>query len=97
MLKRLSGIETDGAGKPLTINATLTAGIKRKAGRQEFMRAVMVVQEDGSYNVTPSGKQSSGVMTTVTQANCYIVVPSDCKILSAGDTVKVQPFSLNGA
>lgn len=97
MLKRLSGIETVGAGKPLTINATLTAGIKRKAGRQEFLRAVMVVQEDGSYNVTPSGKQSSGVMTTVTQANCYIIVPSDCKMLSAGDTVKVQPFSVNGA
>ncbi|MBD3584665.1 molybdopterin molybdotransferase MoeA [Salinimonas sp. HHU 13199] len=73
--------------------AALTTDIKRQPGRQEFMRATLCVQPDGQWQVTPLAKQSSGVMTSVTKANAYIVVPAHTKHLATGERVQVLPFT----
>ena len=79
---------------PLTMNATLTHPIKRRAGRRDFQRATMHKMADGGYEVTPFKTQSSGVMTSITSANCFMILHEDVSQLDAGDTVPVMPFTL---
>lgn len=77
--------------RPLALSATLTTGITRRAGRSEFQRAVMQLSPDG-WQVSPLPRQSSGVMSSVTQANCYLLLDADVATLASGSTVSVLPF-----
>lgn len=94
IIKRMVGAASEQVIKPLTIKATLTTSLRRRAGRKEFVRAHMQKNAYGDYDVVPLAKQSSGVMTTVTQANCYIILPAECSEIPEGNSVTIQPFSL---
>jgi molybdopterin molybdotransferase len=76
----------------LTVTATLTKDIKRRAGRRDYQRATMSYDENGNLVVTPFKTQSSGVMTSITSANCFMIIHEDISTLSIGDTVPVMPF-----
>lgn len=80
----------------LTVTATLKGQVKRRAGRQEFIRALASQSNTGELFVTPLAKQSSGVMSTVTQANCYLLVDKETAHLRDGDPVSVQLFDTRG-
>lgn len=91
LLETMQGIHS--VPKPVIGQARLTTAIKRQSGRQEFMRATLTVQPDGQWQVTPLAKQSSGVMTSVTKANAYIVVPAETQHLATDECVQVLPFT----
>lgn len=91
LLETMQGIHL--VPKPVIGQARLTTAIKRQSGRQEFMRATLTVQPDGQWQVTPLAKQSSGVMTSVTKANAYIVVPAETQHLATDECVQVLPFT----
>lgn len=78
----------------LTLTAHLTHDWSRRPGRKEFVRACYSQNSAGQAHVSILPRQSSGVMTTVTQANCYVVVDTDCAKLAAGQQVTVQPFAI---
>ncbi|MCZ8529140.1 molybdopterin molybdotransferase MoeA [Alteromonas sp. PRIM-21] len=78
--------------EPFCVNATITTSLKRRAGRRDFQRATMVRNKQGEWEVTPFKSQSSGVMTSITSANCLMVVHEDTSELKAGDTVPVMPL-----
>jgi len=40
-----------------------------------------------------SGNQGSGVLRSVTDANCFICLPEDSGSVGMGDLVEVQPFA----
>ncbi|WP_137167135.1 molybdopterin molybdotransferase MoeA [Salinimonas lutimaris] len=90
LIESMQGLSA--ATRPLTIKAALNGQLKRRAGRQEFLRARLWQADNGDWQVTLLAKQSSGVMTTVTQANAYIIADETCTALNDGDTVTVQPF-----
>lgn len=90
VIERLQGIHQLTA--PLRMPARLAAPLSRRAGRTDFQRATMW-QETGEWHVKPLSKQSSGVMSSVTQANCYLVLPAQQAEFSAGERVTVVPFS----
>lgn len=77
----------------LTVTATLTKDIKRRAGRRDYQRATMSYDDDGNLVVTPFKTQSSGVMTSITSANCFMIIHEDISTLAIGDTVPVMPFT----
>ena len=77
---------------PLRIKARLTAPLKRRAGRTDFQRATMLGHED-HWRVTPLPRQSSGVMSSFTNANCYLVLPAEQSSFDTEDWVTVIPFS----
>jgi molybdopterin molybdotransferase len=52
----------------------------------------MVRNNQGEWEVTPFKSQSSGVMTSITSANCLMVVHEDISELKVGDTVPVIPL-----
>ena len=74
------------------VNASITTPLKRRAGRRDFQRATMVRNNQGEWEVTPFRSQSSGVMTSITSANCLMVVHEDISELKVGDTVPVIPL-----
>lgn len=93
VLPILSQIQGDNKTKhPLSVPATLGKSLSRRPGRRDFQRAVMEQNENGELIVTPLVKQSSGVMTSITSANCLMVIHESLSTLSQGDTIPVIPF-----
>ncbi len=88
-IEKLSGLQPR---EPLLIRALCMATIKNKAGRREFLRGVLSRDETGRYIVSKTGHQGSGILSSMTQANCFIVVPEDSELIEAGSQVDVQPF-----
>ena len=86
---KLSGL---GPQVPVLIRATSTATIKTKAGRSEFLRGVLSRDQRGQYIVAKTGHQGSGILSSMTQANCFILVPEDAEVIEAGSQIDVQPF-----
>ena len=67
-------------------NANLAAPISRKPGRVEFMR-VRVDSEDGVWTARSTGPQGSGVLSSMTKANAYAILPAHADRLEAGSSV----------
>ena len=91
-LWQLSGVCHDDMPMMLTVQATLSADIKKAAGRKDFQRAILTQNADGSFAVTSLSKQQSHRIKQLSQANCLIVLAQDAGNISAGETVMVQPF-----
>ncbi len=79
--------------KPLpTLKARCTAPIKKAPGRTEFQRGILSRSEDGEWTVKPTGDQGSGILSSMSQAHCFIVLPTETGRLDAGAIVEVQPL-----
>jgi molybdopterin molybdotransferase len=72
-----------------TLRATLAQPIRKVPGRAEFQRGIL--SPDGvGWQVRATGEQGSGVLSSMSQANCFIVLPVDAGDLPAGTAVDVQ-------
>ena len=89
-LRRLAG-ET-GALPPPALRARLVAPLRKKAERLEFYRAVVSRNEHDECVVQQTGRPGSGLLHTVTDANCFIMLAHDAPAPAVGDWVDVQPF-----
>lgn len=77
---------------PLTLKATLGENLRKKPGRFEFPRAIMSISGQGDISVVKAGAQGSGILTSMSKANCYLLLPEDMSDPQAGDVVMIQPF-----
>lgn len=77
---------------PMLISATTRLKIKKRAGRMDFQRGIASVDSEGKLSVTPLSHQGSGILSSISQANCYIVLPIDHQGCEAGEQVKIQLF-----
>ena len=59
----------------------------------EFQRGILEYQSDGNMVVHGTGDQGSGILSTMSRANCFIVLADDCADVAAGTLVDVQPFA----
>ena len=69
--------------------ATLAAPIKKAPGRTEFQRGILS-QVDGAWQVRTTGDQGSGILSSMSQANCFIVLSADTGNVQTGEAVDVQ-------
>lgn len=76
----------------IRISARCATPIKKVPGRLEFQRGILSFDPDGDAVVESTGNQSSGVLTSMSRANCYIVLPLECGNLPVGTEVVVEPF-----
>jgi len=58
----------------------------------DFQRGIYQVDDAGNIVVKPNGPQGSGVMSSVANANCYIVIPAEQGSLKKGTQVKIIPL-----
>lgn len=73
----------------IVVEAILEEEIRKTAGRRHFIRAFVSFKE-GSYFVTTTGDQGSGILMSMLKANGLIMIPEAQEIAKAGEKVKVQ-------
>jgi len=73
-----------------TFKVTLAAPIKKVPGRTEFQRGILSPDGAGGWTVRTTGDQGSGILSSMSQANCFIVLSSDTGNVAAGELVDVQ-------
>ena len=71
------------------LKAVCTSAIKKAPGRTEFQRGVLYL-EDGVYKVRTTGEQGSGILKSMSDANCFIMLHDHVGNVDAGATVEVQ-------
>ncbi len=76
--------------EPLPIfRVASSANLKKAAGRTEFLRG-RLFQEKGEWRVQPTGAQGSGILRSMSEANCFIVLEHERGNVAAGELVSVQ-------
>jgi molybdopterin molybdotransferase len=70
--------------------ATLAAPIRKAPGRTEFQRGILSPDAAGTWQVRTTGDQGSGILSSMSQANCFIVLPAETGNVDAGTQVDVQ-------
>lgn len=73
-----------------TFKVPLSAPIKKVPGRTEFQRGILTATTDGAWSARTTGDQGSGILSSMSQANCFIILDSDTGNVAAGELVDVQ-------
>jgi len=89
-LRRLMG-ETE--PNVTTFEVTCTDPIIKRPGRFEYQRAILFKDDDGNTRVKITGGQGSGILRSMSSANCFILLDEQCDGIAANSLVTVQPFS----
>lgn len=89
-LRHLAG---ERASEPLMIQAVCDEPLRKRPGRCEFQRGILSHAEDGRLHVRRTGSQGSGVLTSMSRANCFIVLDENSGSVADGEIVQVQPFA----
>lgn len=90
VLRKLSGEVAATATQ--TWQAQTMVDLKKQPGRQDFQRGWFWQDADG-LKVKTLGAQSSGMLSSIANANCYIVLAADNGGVQSGDIVTILPFS----
>jgi len=75
--------------QPPLFRVECTEPIKKATGRTEFQRGLLY-DVDGVWKVKPTGAQGSAILSSMSQANCFIVLDESTGNLDAGASVQVQ-------
>ncbi len=67
-----------------------TTPIKKLGGRTEYQRGILYTDETGCWKVKPTGAQGSSILSSMSLANCFIVLDETVGNLEAGALVQVQ-------
>ena len=73
-----------------TFKVRLSAPIRKAPGRTEFQRGILTPDGNGGFTVHTTGDQGSGILSSMSQANCFIVLGTDTGNVAAGEMVSVQ-------
>jgi molybdopterin molybdotransferase len=90
-LLRLMGADADTATLPL-LQVAAQAPIRKKRGRTEYQRGIVERDADGRQHVRVTGAQGSGILRSMTQANCMIVLHEAQGNVAMGDLVDIVLF-----
>jgi len=87
-------LQLNGANQtePPITQAVSETPIRKKPGRTEFQRAILGRGKDGRPTVKLTGSQGAGVLRSMSEANCFVILTHDQGNISAGDWVDVALF-----
>jgi molybdopterin molybdotransferase len=76
----------------ITVSAISKQAIRKRAGRTEFQRGIASKNSEGQLEVTVTGAQGSGILRSMSEANCMIILHDACEDIVAGDLVDILFF-----
>ncbi len=87
-------LQLNGANQtePPITQAISEAPIRKKPGRTEFQRAILGRSADRRPSVRLTGSQGAGILRSMSEANCFVILAHDQGNISAGDWVDVALF-----
>jgi molybdopterin molybdotransferase len=86
-LLHLSG-RTDDYSVPL-LKVAAAENLRKVPGRTEYQRGVLF-RDGAEWKVRTTGQQGSGVLRSMSEANCFIVLEHERSKVAAGEMVSVQ-------
>jgi len=89
-LQQMQGTQVEA---PLRLKATLACDIKKAPGRRDYQRGILSQNPDGTLEASTTGIQGSHMLSSMSQANCFIVIPQESGSMSTGAEVEVIPFN----
>jgi molybdopterin molybdotransferase len=93
MFARPALLRMMGAEAPqLMMQARAMEAIRKRPGRTEYQRGILSTSASGQTQVRLTGAQGSGILSSMTEANCIVVLHDAQTNVAAGDVVDVLPF-----
>jgi molybdopterin molybdotransferase len=87
-LLRMMGADS----KLQTMQARATESIRKRPGRTEYQRGIVSTGADGAPQVRLTGAQGSGILSSMTEANCIVVLHHAQANVATGQIVEVLLF-----
>lgn len=78
--------------KPLKVNAIASENLRSRQGRTEFSRGIYELDESGQLTVRTTGKQGSGILRSMSEANCLIEIAPAVDTVKIGESVTIIPL-----
>jgi len=78
---------------PLQFKVPCSTTLKKTPGRMEFQRGILETDVKGETVVRSTGGQGSNILRSMSDANCFIILPAECGDVPVGTLVDVQPFA----
>ena len=78
---------------PMRLRVATTTALHKRPGRVELQRGILSQDANLTHTVAGTGAQGSGILTSMSTANCFIVLPMDQAQVDKGELVDVIPFS----
>jgi molybdopterin molybdotransferase len=91
-LLKLMGLRSQDIGGPPMLKARSTEALSKKPGRTEYLRVCVTRSSDGQLQVTTTGLQGSGMLSSMVQANGLMVLAHHQGPVAVGDEVDVMMF-----
>ena len=87
-------LQLNGASQtePPLVQAISETAIRKKPGRTEFQRAILGRNIEGRPSVRLTGSQGAGILRSMSEANCFVILAHDQGNIAAGDWVDVALF-----
>jgi molybdopterin molybdotransferase len=76
------------------MQAKLKGDFKKRPGRTEFLRGALFRDEHQDLWVKPNGHQGSGILRSMSEADCLIVLSANVAQINHGESVDISV--LNG-
>ena len=76
-----------------TYSAKLDGAFHKKLGRTEFLRGILYRNNSNELWVKPHGHQGSGILRSMSEADCLIVLPADKSTFEHGQSVDISAFT----
>jgi len=92
VLLKLLGIESE--LRPM-LKAKLARRVSSELGRRVYLR-VYAFEKEGDFFAEPIHVKGSGILSTMTKANGYVIIPENCELLEEDDSVMVHLFDKIG-
>jgi molybdopterin molybdotransferase len=73
-----------------TFKVPCVSSLKKAPGRTEFQRGILESDGRGAWSVRVTGEQGSGILRSMSEANCFIILPTDQGNVTPGTLVDVQ-------
>lgn len=89
-LDRLAGAEPR---LPLALRVPTRDALRKSSHRREFQRGCLERDAAGRLTVRSAAPQGSGILRSMSLADCFIVLPEDVNAVEAGTPVRVEPFA----
>jgi len=78
--------------QPLKIPAIAIESLRSRQGRTEFTRGVCELSAQGQLQVRTTGKQGSGILRSMSEANCLIEIDPAIDTVKPGESVTIIPL-----
>lgn len=78
--------------QPNKLKAETESKVFSRLGRTEFTRGIYHLDEFGQLKVRTTGKQGSGILRSMSEANCLIEIPPHVEMAKEGEMVTILPL-----